>query len=182
MGFGRDTGGGSGGTPATVMMTQLADVTLGVTGDTIDSGIFTKLMYLKLLIVGRCTGDVHQVLRFNGDAGANYEWRQMCLNGSDILSSGAQTEIQLVASSGGKIGTFIIEGSIINWSPTRRKHFRGYCSYTLTGGPTGHFNGTLSSAGRWTNIVDQIERIEMISIAGAGEMEDGTRMIVWGHD
>jgi len=116
----------------------------------LDSGALANFPAYLVVIRKFNTNNTTQLIRFNGDAGANYDYRTT-RNFAGITASGA-TEILI--NSVGDTSQVFWHMWIDNHSATERKKVRGI-GQTLGATIT-------DQAGIWNNVVDLITSIQVI--------------------
>ena len=164
-----DTEGGS-------VWEELASVTLGSAGDTLDSGTFTAKKYLWIQYSIISSGSTNGIIRFNSDTGANYARRTSLEGAGDVAVTGS-TSLNFGTLTDSNI-TFV-EGFIINKSDKEKLVTGSVVSGNTAG--AGNAPSRREGVGKWTNTSSQITSIQVIN-NGAGDINTGSRIKVWGFD
>ncbi len=154
--------------------TELANVTLGSDGDTIDSGVFESKKYLWFQVSDKGTGTYRSKIRFNADSGNNYAQRSSVNGGADVTTVSVNDSDTFLAGSG--VNSFF-EGFVVN-NATKEK----LCILDQVAVPTaGATNAPNRREGvfKWTNTTDLINQIQIIN-DDTGDLGAGTRLVVWG--
>tara|TARA_R110002012_G_scaffold222778_1_gene394699 strand:+ start:230 stop:1300 length:1071 start_codon:yes stop_codon:yes gene_type:complete len=156
---------------------ELANVTLGSAGDSIDTSTFTAKKYLMVQTNGIASGAINFNFTFNSDTGSNYAERYSENGGSDGTATN-QSEIRprIGGESTGHYGVYYISNIT-----DKEKLLVGH---TMTGGSsTGSGNAPTRSEeiAKWVNTSNQINRIEVENTAG-GSFNTGSNITVYGFD
>lgn len=146
---------------------ELADVTLGGAGLTINSGAIAAKRFIRILleITGNATA-VTNLLRFNGDSSANYS-RTISANSAGATNNTAQTFIEIEGSGSTTRKFYVID--IINVASLPK-------IVIVNGGNQGNMQHCI---GTWNNTADLISSIEISAVTN---LSVGTRMQVFGND
>lgn len=157
---------------------KLADVTLGVAGDTIASGTFTARKYLKVYLYQVATGGTTiPVWRFNNDSGNNYTNRQSASGGADAT---ATSQAQYQMSGAEAVTSFLAVFDILNLTSIE-KVGNGHVVKAISTG-AGTAPARTEDVIKWANTSAQITRLDVINSGGTGDFAIGSRLIVLGHD
>lgn len=157
----------------------LADVTLGVAGDTISSGTVTARKYIKLIWAPIATGGTNNgVLRFNNDSGNNYNLRYSDNGGADG-TTGATTGVAIDTGAIAAVN-FFGHAELVNFS-ANEKIVRGWGA---SSGAAGAANapGRREFVCKWANTSVQATRFDVLNTAGTGDFAIGSRLLVYGRD
>lgn len=155
----------------------LADVTLGSTGTTIDSGTITARSFVKFIAFVNPTGGTLNVgIRFNSDSGSNYADRSSNNGGADatgVSSANIFTKTAVDANPQ------IIIGEFYNLAAAEklvdfRSSIRG--SAGAASAPD-----RKEGMGKWTNTSSQVTSVQIVDIGGTGDMAAGSRLLVLGR-
>lgn len=152
----------------------LASTTLSSGGLSIDvSNIPARTFYHIIVVVAGKVGADSCLLRFNGDSGANYDFRTSS-NGAADATTASATSITLepVTSNAGAL--LSIEVFNITTNPPRL-----YCK-TSSGGAAGTAPNKAEVVGRWTNSGTLINQVTVLT--AAQNMNAGSSIFVYGSN
>ena len=155
---------------------ELASVTLGSAGDTIDSGTITAKKYLWIQSFGIASGVIDQLLQFNSDTGNNYTYRYSDNGAAD--GTGTTTNKTLF---GGPTGAYNSFGNmfVINNSANEKLCIGNGVAQNTAGAGTAPTRR--EHVDKWTNTASQITSVQIIN-QGAGSFDTGSILKVWGSD
>jgi len=163
--------------PPATSWKELDRVTLGSSGDTLDTSTFTakdNIMF-QFHILRPSSGDQNIRIRFNGDSGSNYSERYS-LNGGTDATATSQANIALHSGVVNEnFGCF----TFVNTASKEK-----LCTGDVVGSNT---DGSGSSPSRreqifkWANTSDQVTRIEIVNTS-SGDFEAGSELVVLGCD
>jgi len=156
---------------------ELASVTTGSAGDTLQSGTISAKKYLWIQASYKNDGaaDINALPRFNGDGGANYSKRTSTNGAADNTRTG-RTWIDL--ESGGQTQRFA-NMFIINNASTEKLCIFNQMDYGASGASTAP--NRIEGVAKWANTSDQITSIEWDQ-RDAGDYAAGAELRVWGSD
>lgn len=157
---------------------ELARATLGVAGDTIDTGTFTARKYLRFMVYAEATGGALDTrIRFNADTGSNYSYQYNVGDGNanGSTTSAAFIDIDQSPATGNILQ---VTGDIINIA-TKPKLLT--CNGHYTAAAASAASTPLQVWGHWSNVASQITRVQIIN-SGAGDLAIGSEVIILGHD
>lgn len=165
---------------------ELARVSIpvGSPASSIDTGVFTKKKYLKIIFTGYSSGGTYAFgLRFNNDSGNNYSDALIYGSGASVGYSQSGPSAQIRASTTvASTGSWLFDALIYN-DASRTKQVSGHgTSDTNAGVTAGYGPDNQFFSGKWVNSTTQIERIQFIKLAGTSGMGQGSEVIVLGHD
>lgn len=145
--------------------------------DSISTGTIVAKKYLLILITGLPSGAITPWLRFNNDSANNYAMR---------YSAGFGTGATLTSQSGVSLdpnstGTVVLGRYETVNIASQEKVGIGLAVARGTAG-AGNAPANLEVYGKWANTSDQITRVDLVNVAGAGDFAAGTELIVLGHD
>jgi len=154
---------------------RLADITLGSSGDKLDSGTITAYHHLKVVIHTIATGGaIKENITFNNDSGGNYNRRRSNDHASDSTDSN-QTQLE-VYGDGTQDRYLVLD--ILN-DPSEPKLLIGRYNVNTPG--AGNVPTRSEWIGRWNNTSAQITQIE-VDNDGSGSYDTGSQMTIWGAD
>ena len=155
---------------------ELASVTLGSAGSTIDSGTITAKKYLWFQIFnGGLSSSGVTGIRFNSDGSNNYAERRSGNGGSDVTGT-SRPVLNLVHT-----GTTTPQFSncfVINNSSNEKLVISHSVSQNTAGAGTAPNRS--ECADKWANTSSQITSVQ--AIASAGNFPSGSILKVWGSD
>jgi len=156
---------------------ELASVTTGSAGDTLQSGTISAKKYLWIQASYKNDGaaDINALPRFNGDGGANYSKRSST-NGGVENTRINRTWIDL--ESGGQTQRFA-NMFIINNASTEKLCIYHQMDYGASG--SGTAPNRIEGVAKWANTSSQITSIEWDQ-RDAGDYAAGAELRVWGAD
>ena len=163
--------------PAKTSWKELDRVTLGSTGDTLDTSTFTakdNIMF-QFHILRPSSGDQNIRIRFNGDSGSNYSERYS-LNGGTDATATSQANIALhsgVVNENFGCFTFVNTAS-------KEKLCIGHVTGSNADG-AGNAPSSREQIFKWANTSDQVTRIEIVNTS-TGDFEAGSELVVLGCD
>jgi len=154
--------------------TELADVTLSVVGDTLDSGTITANSILSVFIF--TTGNNTETqFRLNSDAGSNYASRR---NNDGVEATFInQTMSKVNATGGGTPTEAYMHLYIINNASNEKLILSNQVSVEQTGAGTAPRRGTGWT--KWTNTTDQVTSVQAINNS-TGDFGTDSRIVVLG--
>jgi hypothetical protein len=156
---------------------ELGRDTLSVAGDTLSVASFTPMKYLKILVYTSSTGGTTDLsMRFNNDSANHYSFR---------YSTDGATDVTLVSQSNitisGPISEIYLANAYISNVATDEKLADISRVRRGTAG-AGNAPGRHKQVGKWSNIADQITRIDVINVGGTGNFSAGNELVVLGHN
>lgn len=156
---------------------ELASVTTGSAGDTLQSGTIPAKKYLWIQASYKNDGaaDINALPRFNGDAGSNYASRTSTNGAADSTRTG-RTWVDL--ESGNQRARFV-NMFIINNASNEKLCIWNQMDYGASG--AGNAPNRIEGVGKWTNTSNQITSIEWDQ-RDAGDYAAGAELRVWGSD
>ena len=163
--------------PAKTSWKELDRVTLGSTGDTLDTSTFTakdNIMF-QFHILRPSSGDQNIRIRFNGDSGSNYS-ELYSLNGGTDATATSQANIALhsgVVNENFGCFTFVNTAS-------KEKLCIGHVTGSNADG-AGNAPSSREQIFKWANTSDQVTRIEIVNTS-TGDFEAGSELVVLGCD
>lgn len=150
--------------------TQLANVVLGSAANSISSGTITAKQYIKVVLISPGTNSTAWLgMRFNGDTGNNYNYRQTVSSGSSIITTSTSNSANI--SFGREVDDKRWAAFDISNIQDQVKLFTGQ-----------YIQGDLVSElsnGYWNNTANQITSIS-VYCTESETFDAGTRMIVYG--
>ena len=154
---------------------RLADITLGSSGDKLDSGTITAKRFLRVEIHTIATGGaIKENITFNNSRGNEYSRRRSNDSASDSTdTSQPQLEVYGDTTQDRYLGL-----NIINIADKEKLVIGEYVINT-TG--AGNAPNRSEFVGKWVNTSAQITQIE-IDNTGAGSYDTGSQMTIWGTD
>jgi hypothetical protein len=156
---------------------ELGRATLVAAGDTITVSGLPAKKYLMIITNLMPSGVIAPWIRYNNDAGNNYAFRY-AVNYS-TPSSIASTDGVSIDTGAGASPT-LASFTVVN-EPTVEKHGFGQSeSRGITG--AANLGTVLDVAGKWTNSLDAISRVDVVNHGGAGDFAIGSQLIILGHD
>ena len=155
---------------------ELASITLGVPADEMDTGTIPakKYLWVQAFVNGSGAQD-NTSFRFNGDTGNNYAWR----NSSDGAADTTVINYNYLRTAQEDKENSFSNTFIVNNSANEKLLICDTVKYTTAGAGTAANRNEM--AGKWTNTSSQITQIKYIQF-GAGDMDTGSTLKVWGHD
>ena len=156
---------------------ELASVTTGSAGDTLQSGTISAKKYLWIQASYKNDGaaDINALPRFNGDGGANYSKRTSTNGAADNARTG-RTWVDL--ESGGQTQRFA-NMFIINNASNEKLCIFNQMDYGASGASTAP--NRIEGVAKWSNTSDQITSIEWDQ-RDAGNYAAGAELKVWGSN
>lgn len=156
---------------------ELGRTTLGVAGDTLSVTGLPARKYLKVRINTINTGGTNSIaIRFNGDSGANYTYRNASAGGADTTAASA-TEL---VSQGAGAWSHFIEMEVLNVAAREKAAILHSNALNAVG--AANVPGRLEHAGKWSNTADAISRIDVLNLLGTGDYAIGSEIVVTGHN
>jgi hypothetical protein len=162
------------GASAGIWWEEISRVTLGVAGDSIDTGTIAARKYLQLRITLIASGSIDTRLRFNNDSATNYAYRY---NSNGTLSS--NTSIAGIGLNTGNTGILEVVVDILNIATQRKVVHSSSAEDVATGAGTAP--SYLDTWGKWDNASAAITRITLAQIS-TGDYAAGSELVVLGHD
>ncbi len=157
---------------------ELGRTTLGVAGDTITVSSLDSCRYLKILVRTESSGGtITNSIRFNGDTGANYCWRNST-DGAADSSSVTQTSIVVMGAAARKN---FFEMFVVNVATSPKlviSHRVDDAGATAASSAPSR----AEFAGKWNNSVDVINSVTIANLTGAGDYAAGAEVIILGHN
>jgi hypothetical protein len=155
---------------------ELASVELGSTADEMDTGTFTakKYLWIQAFVKGSGTQD-NTSFRFNGDTGNNYAWRDSANGASDTTV----VNYNYLRPTTSDRTNSLTNTFIVNNSANEKLLISHAVKFTTAGAGTAPERNEM--VGKWANTSSQITQIKYIQF-GAGDMDTGSTLKVWGHD
>jgi|APSaa5957512535_1039671.scaffolds.fasta_scaffold53197_1 hypothetical protein len=156
---------------------ELASVTTGSAGDTLESGTISAKKYLWIQASYKNDGaaDINALPRFNGDAGSNYSSRTST-NGAADNTRTSRTWVDL--ESGNQRARFA-NMFIINNASNEKLCIFNQMDYGASGASTAP--NRIEGVAKWANTSDQITSIQWNQL-DAGDYAAGAELRVWGSD
>ena len=156
---------------------ELASVTTGSAGDTLESGTISAKKYLWIQASYKNDGaaDINALPRFNGDAGSNYSSRTST-NGAADSTRTSRTWVDL--ESGNQRARFA-NMFIINNASNEKLCIFNQMDYGASGASTAP--NRIEGVAKWANTSDQITSIQWNQL-DAGDYAAGAELRVWGSD
>jgi hypothetical protein len=156
---------------------ELASVTTGSAGDTLQSGTILARKYLWVQASYKNDGgaDINALPRFNGDGSSNYS-KRTSTNGASDNTRTSRTWIDV--ESGGQTQRFA-NMFIINNASNEKLCIFHQMDYGGSGASTAP--NRIDGVAKWTNTSDQITSIEWDQ-RDAGDYAAGAELRVWGSD
>jgi hypothetical protein len=156
---------------------ELASVTTGSAGDTLQSGTISAKKYLWIQASYKNDGaaDINALPRFNGDGGANYS-KRTSTNGAADNTRTSRTWVDI--ESGNQRARFA-NMFIINNASNEKLCIFNQMDYGASGASTAP--NRIEGVAKWTNTSDQITSIEWDQ-RDAGDYAAGAELRVWGSD
>ena len=154
---------------------RLADITLGSSGDKLDSGTIVAYHHLKVVIHTIATGGaIKENITFNNDGGGNYNR----IRSNDGATDSADTnQTQLEVYGDGTQDRYLVF-DILN-DPSEPKMVIGRYNINTVG--AGNAPSRSEWIGYWNNTSAQITQIE-VDNDGGGSYDTGSQMTIWGAD
>jgi len=156
---------------------ELDRVTLGSSGDTLDTSTFTakdNIMF-QFHILRPSSGDQNIRIRFNGDSGSNYSERYS-LNGGTDATATSQANIALHSGVVNEnFGCF----TFINTASKEKLCIGDVVGSNADG--AGNAPSRREQTFKWANTSDQVTRIEIVNTS-SGDFEAGSELVVLGCD
>ena len=156
---------------------ELASVTLGSAGDTLDSGTIAAKKYLWVQVFAIATGNLDNCkIRYNGSSSSDYAFRASNNGGADSTNI---NESGIVYNGANAAQNHFVNIFIINIS-AREKLSIGH---TVRDGGAGVGNSPDRKewGGKWDITGSQITSIQAVN-AGAGSFDTGSIIKVWGSN
>ena len=156
---------------------ELASVTTGSAGDTLESGTISAKKYLWIQASYKNDGaaDINALPRFNGDAGSNYSSRTST-NGAADNTRTSRTWVDI--ESGNQRARFA-NMFIINNASNEKLCIFNQMDYGASGASTAP--NRIEGVAKWANTSDQITSIQWNQL-DAGDYAAGAELRVWGSD
>jgi len=155
---------------------ELASVTLGSAGDTLDSGTITakKYLWVQSFTIGT-GGATRSSYTMNSDTGSNYTYKYS-VNGAGDSSGSSQAKMYFNDNSTGNTltNTFIINNS------ANEKLAMSNTVKAITAG-AGNAPAREENVGKWVNTSSQITSIKLNN-TGTGSFDTNSIIKVWGSD
>lgn len=157
---------------------ELASVTTGSAGSTLQSGTITgkKYLWIQATYKNDSAADINALPRFNGDAGSNYTTRYFVNNGT---STSARTNRTWLDIESGSQRQKFCNMFIINNASTEKLCIFNQMDFGSSG--SANAPNTWDGVAKWTNTSDQITSIEWDQ-RDAGNYAAGAELRVWGSD
>lgn len=158
---------------------ELGRTTLGGAADSISvTGLTARKHLLCILDLRSTGGTINCIVRFNNDSAGNYANRTST-DGAADATAGSGTAIfvgDTATTTSARYAVF----NVLNLA-TAEKLVLGW---TNQSGAVGAANvpSRRETAGKWSNVVDQITRVDAINSAGTGDFASGSALIVLGKD
>ena len=154
---------------------RLADITLGSSGDKLDSGTIVAYHHLKVVIHTIATGGaIKENITFNNDGGGNYN-RIRSNDGATDSADTNQTQLE-VFGDGTQDRYLVLD--ILN-DPSEPKMVIGRYNVNTVG--AGNAPTRCEWIGYWNNTSAQITQIE-VDNDGTGSYDEFSQMTIWGAD
>jgi hypothetical protein len=157
--------------------TELANVTLNSSSNTLSSGTITAKKYLWVQAYLKSSGSTNRILRFNSDSGSNYTMRLNANGGTDsgyTAFSGAWGGEQGNSSSPMFLNFFIVN------TASKEKLVIGNELIQNTAG-AGTAPKRTEGVGKWTNTSNQITQVSLFN-NDVTDYASGSSIVVWGSD
>lgn len=164
-GFG---GGGQAGSGATSVWTRIGQYFGDGVTDTIDTGVITSFDYYLLFYTLKTSGANMPGIRFNGDAGNNYNYALWNNNAYSVATS-TRILFGFAHATDPSIGFLTIENKVAGYG--KGAHGRGNRARTSDNSMT---------SGCWNNAVDRINQIQMW--ISAGHFDTDASFVLFGVD
>jgi len=155
---------------------ELASITLASPADEMDTGTIPakKYLWVQAFVNGSGAQD-NTSFRFNGDTGNNYAWR----NSDDGAADTTVINYNYLRAVQGDEENSFSNTFIVNNSANEKLLTCDTVKYTTAGAGTAPNRNEM--AGKWANTSSQITQIKYIQF-GAGDMDTGSTLKVWGSD
>ena len=154
---------------------ELADVTLGVAGDSLSSGTITGMNFLRFYLYILVTGAVTSQMRFNSDSGNNYAIRYTIDNG---LGGSGTAANNIGNFDGAANNPHSVYGEVVNYSATQKL---GYARSVSGSSSAATAPSYVEFYYKWANTSSQITNITMNN-SGGGDFAAGSRIVVYGRN
>lgn len=156
---------------------ELGRTTLGSAGDTISLTSIPARKYLQIkVIISNTGGNVSVGIRFNNDTGNNYA-STINSNGATDVDTTSDNEVLITGSS--NIIFQILTIDLVNIA-TFEKKLSGFRVQGTAG--AANAPGIAMLGGKWANTTDQVTRVDIVNLAGAGDFASGSEVVVLGHN
>lgn len=157
---------------------EIARTTLASASDTITASSIPARRYLMILYSVFDTGGAVGVgIRFNNDSGANYA-TAYSIDGAAVTTAPSATSILFRGGTQASAARGTME--IYNIATDEKVCTAVATLNNAAGAATVPANNTI--AGKWVNTTDQITRVDLINVSGAGDFAIGSEVVVLGHD
>ena len=156
---------------------ELANVTLGSAGDTLDTSTITAKKYLWIQAFIPEGAGHHGYIYFNNDTGSNYARRGSINGGSDITNT-SDNEINWSHDTN---TAKYLNMFVVNKSDKEKLCIADYMDYGSSG--AGNAPNRIEWVYKWANTSDQITSVKLYNNqASSNDFPIGTKLKVWGAD
>jgi len=157
--------------------TELDRTTLGSAGDTITvSGLDNKLYYMFLVHAIDTGGTIGVAYTFNNDSATNYSRRNSISDGGDVTG----VNQSIITNTNDRSANFFGVWNVYNNINEEKLSLGDHCGEEGAGAGIDPQRG--ENIGKWDNLVDVINRIDIINNTGTGSFDTNSEVVVLGYD